>query len=143
MKHLVLSLVMVSAVFGYCGRAGAETLTVKVSGLHGKTGVVRVMLWKEPAGFPTQPEQAVAQKSVAVSGSEAELVFSGLTRGTYAAAGYVDENSNGKLDRSVLGWPVEPIAASNGARGLIGPPSFADAAFELKQATQIIRLVFK
>lgn len=143
MKHLVLSMVLVAAVFGYLGRAGAETLTVKISGLNGKTGVVRVMLWKDAAGFPTRPEQAVVQKSVAVSGPEAELVFSGLTRGTYAAAGYLDENNNGKLDRSVLGWPVEPTAASNGARGLVGPPSFADAAFEMKQATQAIRLIFK
>lgn len=142
MKRSVSWLVL-AVVFGWQHAAGAETLTVKISGLHKPFGTLRVMVWKEPAGFPTQPEKAVAQKSAPVSGPELEVTFPGLSRGSYAVAGYHDQNNNGTLDRSLLGWPVEPIAASNGARGLMGPPSFSDAAFELKQAAQTIQLIFK
>ncbi|GFO70345.1 hypothetical protein GMLC_39240 [Geomonas limicola] len=142
MKQSVSLLVLV-VLFGWQNAAVAETLTVKISGLHKPFGTVRVMLWKEPGGFPTQPEKAVAQKSAPVAGPELELAFTGIPRGSYAAAAYHDQNNNGTLDRSLLGWPVEPTAASNGARGLMGPPSFADAAFELKQPTQTIQLIFK
>jgi len=138
-----LSWLVLVALLGWHNAAGAETLTVKISGLHTPFGTLRVVLWKEPAGFPTQPEKAVAQKSAPVTGPELELSFTGLSRGSYAAAAYHDQNNNGTLDRSLLGWPVEPTAASNGARGLVGPPSFSDAVFELKQPAQTIQLIFK
>ena len=143
MKHVATCLVLFSALLWHSCRADAETLTVKLSGLRGRSGVVRVMLWKDAAGFPTQPEKAVAQKAAPVTGPDSELAFSGLARGTYAAAAYVDENSNGRLDLSIFGWPVEPTAASNGARGTMGPPSFAAAAFERNQASQTIQWTFK
>jgi uncharacterized protein (DUF2141 family) len=142
MNYLLSCVALISALLWLSFPAGAETLTVKLSGMHGK-GVVRVMLWKDASGFPTQPEKAVAHKELPVTGAEAELSFSGLPRGIYAAAGYVDENNNGIMDRSLLGWPVEPIAASNGARGIVGPPSFNSAAFDLKQPAQTIELKFK
>jgi uncharacterized protein (DUF2141 family) len=142
MKCLLSCVALISALLWHCCPAGAETLTVKLSGMHGK-GVVRVMLWKDANGFPTQPEKAVAHKELPVTGAESELTFAGLPRGTYAAAGYLDENSNGIMDRSLLGWPVEPTAASNGARGIVGPPSFNAASFDLKQPAQTIELKFK
>jgi len=143
MNYCAPCLLLISALLCHSGPAGAETLVVKLSGLRAGVGTVRVMLWKEPAGFPTQPGKAVAHRSAPVAGSEAEISFTGLQRGTYAAAAYQDENNNGRLDLSFFGWPVEPTAASNGARGMMGPPSFADAAFELKQASQTIQLTFK
>jgi uncharacterized protein (DUF2141 family) len=142
MHHVAACIALIAAVLWHSPRADAETLTVKLSGLRA-AGVVRVMLWKDPAGFPTRPEKAFAHRVLPVTGPELELNFTGLQRGTYAAAAYQDENNNGKLDRSFLGWPIEPTAASNGARGTVGPPGFSDAAFELKQAVQTIQLQFK
>ena len=143
MRYIAACIALIAAVFWHTCPAEAETLTVKISGLRGRSGVVRVMLWKDAAGFPAQPEKALAQKSAAVTGPESEVSFTGLNRGIYALAAYHDENSNGKLDLSFFGWPVEPMTASNGARGVMGPPHFADAAFELKQANQTIQLIFK
>ena len=141
MRHL--SRFVICALLWQSCRADAETLTVKLSGLVGRAGVVRVMIWKDAAGFPTRPEKAIARQSAPVTGPESELSFSGLSRGTYAVAAYQDENNNGVLDLSFFGWPVEPTAASNGARGMMGPPSFAAAAFELKLAEQTIQLTFQ
>jgi len=131
------------ALAGLATQARAETLTVKMTGLRQKVGTVRVMVWRDAAGYPTKPEKAVAQRSAPVTGPEAEVIFTGLSRGTYAVAAFHDENDNGIMDRSLLGWPVEPTAASNGARGVVGPPSFSDAAFELKQPAQTVQLSFK
>lgn len=123
--------------------AAAETLTVKVSGFKGSSGNLQVMIWKDAAGFPSKPEKAVAQKSVPVAGRSMEVVFEALPPGQYATAAYQDLNGNGKLDRSVLGWPVEPVGASNGATGMVGPPKFADAAFLLRGPRQTVELVLK
>lgn len=126
------------------GNARAETITVKVAGFHGTVGNLQVMVWKGPEGFPTEPEKAVAHKVVPVTGPRMEVTFSGLARGSYAVAAYQDVNGNGKLDRSLLGWPVEPVGASNGATGVMGPPKFKDAVFELRpSSSQTIELTLK
>ncbi|HJV66047.1 MAG TPA: DUF2141 domain-containing protein [Geomonas sp.] len=117
------------------GNACAESLTVKVTGLHGTVGNLQVMVWKGPEGFPTDPQKAVAHKVVPVSSQHMEVTFTGLARGSYAVAAYHDVNGNGKLDRSLLGWPVEPVGASNGATGVMGPPKFKDAVFELQPSS--------
>jgi uncharacterized protein (DUF2141 family) len=143
MHQFAACIALIAAVLWHSPPAHAETLIVKLSGMRATAGVVRVMLWKDSAGFPTRPEKAFAHKAIPVTGTELELSFTGLPRGIYAAAAYQDENNNGKLDRSFLGWPVEPTAASNGARGTVGPPGFSDAAFELKQAVQTIQLQFR
>ena len=42
-----------------------------------------------------------------------------------------DENNNGKLDKNLVGIPLEPYGFSNNARGFLGPPSFGDARFQV------------
>ena len=44
-------------------------------------------------------------------------------------AAYHDENGNGKLDTNFLGIPSEGVAASNDAKGTMGPPSYEKAKF--------------
>ena len=44
-----------------------------------------------------------------------------------------DENANGKIDFNILHIQKEKTAASNNAKGYFGPPSFSDAAFEVKE----------
>jgi uncharacterized protein (DUF2141 family) len=53
-----------------------------------------------------------------------------------------DENGNGKLD---MGWfplpgPSEGTAASNGATGRMGPPTFEDARIECKPGETVVRM---
>jgi uncharacterized protein (DUF2141 family) len=143
MQLLLSCLALIAALVCHSSSAGAETLTVRVSGLHGSSGVLHLMLWRDAAGFPTQPERAAYQKAVAVTGAHMEVSFSGLNPGSYAAAAYQDVNGNGKLDRSIFGWPIEPTGASNGASGTVGPPKFADAVFELRPPAKVIDLNLK
>ncbi len=51
-----------------------------------------------------------------------------------------DELTNGTLDVSPLGIPREGFCASNDAMGLLGPPSFEQARFDLNQSEQRIEL---
>jgi uncharacterized protein (DUF2141 family) len=58
--------------------------------------------------------------------------FDSPAPGTYAVAAFHDENGNGKLDRGMFGIPKEGVAASNDARGHMGPPKWDDAKFVYK-----------
>jgi uncharacterized protein (DUF2141 family) len=62
-------------------------------------------------------------------------LFKDLPPGLYAAVAYQDSNGNGKLDKNVFGIPKEPFGFSNGARGTMGPPSFAQAAVQIDSAS--------
>jgi len=146
LKRLLLKLgcaALIHLAAGSFAAAAAETLVVKVSGLKPGAGLLQVMVWKDAGGFPTDFDRSVARKGVPVTGARLEVSFAGLAQGVYAVAVYQDLNGNGRLDRSVLGWPTEPTGASNGATGSFGPPKFRDAAFELNQPLRVIEVTVK
>jgi uncharacterized protein (DUF2141 family) len=64
-------------------------------------------------------------------GNVATCQFEGLAPGRYAAGGFQDQNSNGKLDRGWTGLPKEPWCLSRGPRGTVSAPPFDAAAFAL------------
>ena len=55
----------------------------------------------------------------------------GVPPGTYAVQAWHDENDNGRIDSDMLGIPREGIGFSRDAPIRFGPPSFADAQFEV------------
>ncbi|CAG0933239.1 hypothetical protein RHDC3_02494 [Rhodocyclaceae bacterium] len=119
-------------------QASAETLTVSVTGLRGVKGTLFVTVWNDEARFLKDVRHAAARRVVPVSGPEMTVVVEGLPRGVYAVTAFQDENGNGELDRSFIGLPKEPVGASNDARGMMGPPKFKAAAFELSGPSRSI-----
>jgi uncharacterized protein (DUF2141 family) len=119
--------------------AGATaTLVVEVEGLKDDAGTVHAALHASADGFPTRPEKALRQADAPITGGRARLTFDGLVPGGYAVSAYHDENGNGKLDTGFLGIPSEGLAASNDARGFMGPPSFEKARVEVAPGTNLI-----
>lgn len=110
---------------------GTATLVVEVTGLKDDRGTLHAALYASEDGFPTQPEKALRQSDVPISGGRARVVFEGLPPGGYAVAAYHDENGNGKLDTGFLGIPTEGLGATNDAKGFMGPPSFEKARVEV------------
>ncbi|MEI6847159.1 MAG: DUF2141 domain-containing protein [Chlorobiaceae bacterium] len=95
-------------------------------------GKLAVFLFNSKAGFPVKSDRAFAKKIVQVSVPQCEVVFEGIPYGTYAISAYHDENTNGKLDTTfLLGIPKEGVGCSNNPKSRFGPPSFADAKFNL------------
>ncbi len=104
-------------------------LTVALAGIRSDKGSVICELFANAAGYPKDPAKALQLKTVGIKERAASCDFEGLAPGTYAVAAYHDENGNGKLDKNFLGIPSEGVAASNDARGTMGPPSFEKAKF--------------
>ncbi|MCB9206482.1 MAG: DUF2141 domain-containing protein [Ignavibacteriales bacterium] len=116
-------------------------LTVKVYNLEKRKGNISIGLFNKPVGFPKKDSGSIGIE-IPIKDSFVEHTFLNLEYGKYALAIYNDENKNGKLDRSIFGWPIEDYVFSNYAKGSFAPPSFEDASFQLRDSV-LIELEFK
>jgi uncharacterized protein (DUF2141 family) len=83
----------------------------------------------------------MAACSTSVVRHRASCVIARAATGTYALAFLHDENSNGVLDRDLIGWPQEGFGFSNDASpGLGGPPSFDTASFRHEGGSTTLHL---
>ena len=115
---------------GLCaaGLASSAAIEVRVQGVTGAKGTVRVAICDKATFLKDCPYAA----SAPAQEGETVVTVNDVPPGTWAVLSFQDENDNGKLDRNVLGIPKERYAFSREARGRFGPPSFADAAFVLR-----------
>ncbi len=112
------------------------TIKVTVRGCESNTGLIMVGLYNSEQAFPTVEKHFRGQTANAV-GNEIQIVFAALPAGEYAVAAFHDENSNGKLEKDLMGRPQEAYGCSNGAKGIFGPPSFKDAKSILKDNSSL------
>lgn len=112
----------------------AGDLTVEVKLPDQRQGAVRAALFDKAEGFPRGTPLRTAT-ALSVQG-KATLQFADLPPGEYAITAFLDENSNSKLDSNLFGLPTEPYGFSRNARGMAGPPPFADATFRVEDGTQ-------
>jgi uncharacterized protein (DUF2141 family) len=119
---------MAAAIATASAAAQAHDLTVEVLGARSDQGLVAGALYASDASWLKDALQSERQPAAA----RTVLVYRNLQPGTYALALFHDENGNGKLDRNVVGIPTERYGFSRDARGRMGPPSFAEAAVELR-----------
>lgn len=106
-------------------------LLVVIEGLRNQTGTLRICLFDKDEGFPSQAERALVMRNLRISADRMELSFPGLKPGRYAVSVLHDENEDGKMSFSWIGFPKEGYACSNDAKGMLGPPKFEKASFEL------------
>ncbi|PIF30880.1 uncharacterized protein (DUF2141 family) [Flavobacterium sp. 9] len=109
-------------------------LTVTVSGLKNDTGIVKVGLYNSDGTFLKTTYKSLTSE---IKNNQVVVTFDNLPTGEYAISTYHDENNNGKLDRNSMGIPSEAYAASNNARGFMGPPSYKDAKFVVDKDSKI------
>jgi uncharacterized protein (DUF2141 family) len=59
----------------------------------------------------------------------------GLAPGRYAIKSFHDIDGDNRMSTNPMGMPIEPFAFSNNARGNMGPPNWADSAFDIAATT--------
>lgn len=69
--------------------------------------------------------------------------LSDIPYGDYGIAALHDENKNGKMDKNLLGMPLEPYGFSNNQRVNFGPPKWEKAKFAVKNSTTEISIEVK
>jgi uncharacterized protein (DUF2141 family) len=108
---------------------GQSTLVIAFSGIERPGGSIMVALFDGEAGWQSGPPLRAAL--VPISGNAAEVRFEGLPPGRYGVKSFHDVDDDRRLGTNPFGVPIEPFAFSNNARGAMGPPNWAQAAFEI------------
>ena len=67
------------------------------------------------------------------------VTVQGVPAGEYAIQAFHDENSNGEVDRAMLGIPREGVGFSRDARIGLGPPKWRDAYFVHQGRAEVLR----
>ncbi len=112
----------------------AADIDVVITGFKNNHGQVLVSLYNHAKAFPTDATKALNTITVPIEKQAAQASFKAIPKGIYAIAVVHDENGNGQLDTNFFGIPKEGVGVSNHAHGHMGPPSFQDASFRLKEA---------
>lgn len=128
-QGILLSCVLSSAPA--IAQAQEARLVVRLSDIRDDSGQLRVSLYRDAESFRKE-ERALQVASIAAVPGAAEVVFSGLEPGRYAVMAYHDANGNGRLDLRFGMFPTEGYGLSNNPK-VVGPPKFADSAFEVAQ----------
>ncbi len=118
----------------------AAVLTVHVENVRAG-GMVRLGLYDEK-GFDDDKAEPVAYADVAAVQGETVVTLKPVPPGTYAIEAYQDLNSNGKMDLSWIGLPLEPYGFSRDARPFLSKPPFSKVKFVLAagEESQALRL---
>ena len=122
--------------------AAAGTLHVQITGLESTDGSLAVALFSSEADYENQ-SNPVRRAWLPVTADVLEWTVEDLPAGHYALLAYHDVNGNRQIDFRRLGMPKEPVAVSNDARGIFGPPRFEAARFSIdsgETARQQVRL---
>ena len=110
------------------------SLDVEIQGIRSAKGKVYVALWASSDGFPDDDHKAFQTQMLEAREGKVTLTFAGLRPGSYAISAYHDENSNGKLDKNMLGIPKDGYGFSRDARAKMSAPKFDAAVFEARGA---------
>ena len=124
--------------------AQTGTLTILVTNLENNNGLINVALYNEAnkSTFLKDTKSASQRKIIEINNRKAVLMFSDVPFGTYAISVFHDENKNGKIDRTFIGFPSEATGIS-GNKFTFGPPNFDHAKFILdsKEKKILIKVI--
>jgi len=96
-----------------------------------KGGKVSIGLYDDK-GFPVIGK-GVKEVALDVKETSLSYVFTGIPAGKFAIAVFQDENSDGQLNKNMVGAPKEPYGFSKNVYGMFGPPDFEDVAFDVEE----------
>lgn len=136
MKTLVTILVAL-ALFTSSKIVAQTTVTATVVNVTSNEGKVGFALYNK-ANFMLEPVQA---KAVEVKENKSTVVFKNIPAGDYAIICYHDKNSNGKMDFTPQGMPMEDYGTSNNVMSF-GPPQFDNAKFTVADKDVSLEIKF-
>ncbi len=115
-------------------------LIVNISGFPSSDGFAMVALNNSEESYKGGENEAIAKTKTMVVDQKVQVIFTNLPYGSYGVSIYHDENSNGEMDKNMMGIPKEAYGFSNNAKGFFGKPDYKDAKFELNSAEMQIAI---
>ena len=109
----------------------AGEIIVKVNNIEEMDGLIHFALYDDPDFFPENDGKKIGFKKDAKEVFEQGVLIKDLKESHYAIAIYHDKNSNDQFD-TFFAIPQERYGFSNNAPVFLGPPSFEEASFFVK-----------
>ena len=124
MKSLFATLALAAA----CATASAATLEIEIEGIAAREGQILIAVYDQAEGWLKKPVRGLRHViSAQGDGGPLRLRLDDLPEGEYAISVLHDANSNGRMDKNLVGMPTESYGFSNNAAGSFGPPKFDQA----------------
>lgn len=113
---------------------GKFDLKVRITNFKSYEGKVYAQLFNTEGNVIKNIVEPILSKSDPV------YTFADLPIGSYAIRIFHDQNSNGKLDKNLVGIPKERFGFSNNVMGKFGPPSFEEQLFQ-HESEKVVEIV--
>jgi uncharacterized protein (DUF2141 family) len=130
----------VSLLMAIAAKSQSINIVVSLTNVSSNNGMIKVYFFTDADAFPTKINQAVKVVTVKATKGIMQIPVEGLASGSYAVAVHHDENNDGKINTNFIGIPKEPMGASNGAVGKMGPPKFKDAVMAIKKNGEVVNI---
>ncbi len=117
-------------------------LMIIVNGAKTDSGNIMVAVSESEKNFMT-PGVAYKAASLNINEGMAEWTIDSLPFGFYAIKVFHDVNDNDKLDTKMFGVPSEPYGFSNNPKTKMGPASWKDAMFEIREPEKKVIIELK
>jgi uncharacterized protein (DUF2141 family) len=108
---------------------GEGRLDLEIKGFRNDSGEAIIYLYPDPKGFPEESSPNLIRRQQAIYNRQTRLEFNNLPYHNYAIAVLHDENRNGRMDKSLLGFPLEGCGFSRNPAPRFGPPDYQKARF--------------
>lgn len=134
MNSTILFLLLLGSILGFSVPISAQdgvTVTVTVTNIPGAKGNLLIGLYDSEKTFLKKPH-GNSPKIPLVSADDVTATIENVEPGTYAVSVIQDLNGNGRLDKSLVGLPKEPLAFSVITEIPRGRPRFGPCSFDVK-----------
>jgi len=120
-------------------QAMAATLTVHVTDIDKKGGVLRLSLYDQ-SGWSKDEDTPIASANVPAVMPATTVILPDIKPGVYAIKLFQDANDNGKFDQNFIGMPLERYGFSRDARPFLSAPGFSHTKFTVTDGANEITI---
>jgi uncharacterized protein (DUF2141 family) len=100
-------------------------------------GEILIALYNNAKGFPEDASMALQTAKIKAKKGQQTITIKQVSFGQYAIAIFHDENSDGKMNKNMLGIPKEGYGVSNNVKNLMSAPQYKDAVFSHNKDTEL------
>ena len=126
-----INIIILTLFFFFFSKLNAGQIFIVVKNIEEKVGSIHFALYDGPDFFPENDGKKIGFKKDAKEVFEQGVYIKDLKESHYAIAIYHDKNSNDRFD-TFFAIPQERYGFSNNAPVFLGPPSFEEASFFVK-----------
>lgn len=119
------------------------TLNIQICNIEKVKGNILIAVFDEGGGFPESGGEVFSDIIKVEHLPDLQVKIPQLPYGKYAVAVYHDLNKNHKLDKNLMGIPVEPYGFSNNPKVKWRAPTFQDALFEFTKNQTKLNITLK